>query len=53
MKRLYEVEVKWNDGACINVVLASKGYPGNFKKGYEITIDESIKDKVFLAGAKA
>jgi phosphoribosylamine--glycine ligase len=45
--------IKWNDGVCINVVLASKGYPGEFTKGHEITIDEKVKDKVFLAGAKA
>lgn len=45
-------EIKWKSGSCINVVLASKGYPGSFEKGYEITIDESVKNKVFLAGAK-
>lgn len=50
--RLHEVEVKWYDGACVNVVLASKGYPGSFEKGFEVTIDESIRDKVFLAGAQ-
>ena len=50
--RLDEVSVKWYDGACVNVVLVSNGYPGSFEKGFEITIDESIKDKVFLAGAK-
>lgn len=49
---LSETTVKWKDGVCINVVLASKGYPGKFQKGYEITIDDSIKDKVFIAGAK-
>lgn len=51
-EKLSEVKVKWKDEVCINVVLASKGYPGKFEKGYEITIDDSIKDKVFLAGAK-
>lgn len=51
-ERLNEYEIKWKDEVCINVVLASKGYPGKFNKGYEITIDDSIKDNVFLAGAK-
>lgn len=44
-------EVKWKSGACVNVVLASKGYPGNFQKGYEIIIEDEIKDKAFIAGA--
>ena len=30
-KELYEVEVKWKDGVCINVVFASNGYPGSFE----------------------
>lgn len=51
-EKLENKEVLWNNGTCINVVLASKGYPGIFKKGYEINIKEEIKDKVFLAGAK-
>lgn len=49
---LANVKVKWKEGTCVNVVLASKGYPGKFEKGYEITIKEEIKDKVFLAGSK-
>lgn len=52
VEELDKEEVKWKSGACVNVVLASKGYPGNFPKGYEIKIDEEVKDKVFLAGAK-
>lgn len=51
-EELDKIEIKWKDGVCINVVLASNGYPGNFTKGYEIKIDEKVKDKVFLAGAK-
>lgn len=50
-ERLSEVEVKWNTGVCVNVVLASKGYPGEFVKGYEISIDQRVKESVFLAGA--
>ncbi len=52
-EELYKTTIEWNDGVCINVVLASKGYPGKFTKGYEIKIDEKVKDKVFLAGSKA
>lgn len=52
-EELYKTTIEWNDGVCINVVLASKGYPGKFTKGHEIKIDEKVKDKVFLAGAKA
>lgn len=51
-EKLAETKVEWKNEVCVNVVLASKGYPGNFPKGYEITIDEDIKNNVFLAGAK-
>lgn len=51
-EKLSETTIDWKDEVCINVVLASEGYPGNFVKGYEITIDESVRDNVFLAGAK-
>ncbi|MDR5588697.1 phosphoribosylamine--glycine ligase [Clostridium aquiflavi] len=51
-EELDKAQIKWNKGVCINVVLASNGYPNKFNKGYEINIDEKIKDKVFLAGAK-
>lgn len=51
-EKLSETKVEWKAGVCVNVVLASNGYPGNFEKGYEITIDQKVKDNVFLAGAK-
>lgn len=51
-EKLSEIEVKWKNEVCVNVVLASKGYPGKFVKGYEIKIDDKVKDNVFLAGAK-
>ena len=34
-------------------MLASKGYTGEFLKWYEIKINDKVKDKVFLAGAKS
>ena len=51
-EELYNVEIKWKSETCINVVLASKGYPGPFGKGYSINISDEVKDKVFIAGAK-
>ncbi|MGN2368999.1 phosphoribosylamine--glycine ligase [Clostridium cagae] len=51
-EELDKIELKWSKGVCINVVLASDGYPNKFNKGYEIKIDEKVKNKVFLAGAK-
>lgn len=30
-------KVEWVDGVCVSVVLASKGYPGSYSKGVEIT----------------
>lgn len=34
---LKQMEPKWNNEACVTVVMASGGYPGEYKKGYPIT----------------
>jgi len=34
--RLDEIPVRWHDGACISVVLASGGYPGRYRIGLPI-----------------
>ena len=39
-ERLAEVEIEWEKGYCVCVVLASKGYPQSYAKGKEITIDD-------------
>ncbi|MBQ3136741.1 MAG: phosphoribosylamine--glycine ligase [Clostridia bacterium] len=49
---LGETEVKFkNEHACC-VIMASKGYPQKYDSGFEITVPDEIKDKVYVAGAK-
>ncbi len=52
--RLGEATMEWTDDACVGVVMASAGYPGNYKTGFPITglnnLDKDIL--VFHAGTK-
>jgi len=49
---LDKTEVKFAKNSACCVIMASKGYPEKYEKGYEITIDESVKEDVYVAGAK-
>jgi phosphoribosylamine--glycine ligase len=51
---LKSVKMEWSDEACVGVVMASGGYPGNFKKGLPISgLNDVDKDiMVFHAGTK-
>ena len=51
-ERLSETEVRFSDKHACCVILASEGYPGSYEKGYPLTIPESVREKVFVAGAK-
>ncbi|HEY8500855.1 MAG TPA: phosphoribosylamine--glycine ligase, partial [Clostridia bacterium] len=54
--RLHDVKVEWKDNACVCVIMASGGYPGEYRKGLKITgIDEALKDPnvfIFHAGTR-
>ena len=50
--RLSETEVRIkNESACC-IIIASGGYPKSYEKGFKISFDESVSDKLIFAGAK-
>ncbi len=53
--RLDEMNIEWSDGAAVCVVLASGGYPGDYKTGLPITgteVAEASGAMVFHAGTQ-
>ena len=50
---LAETPVKWKAGHACCVVLASKGYPSHYDKGFPITLPETGEnEEIYIAGAK-
>ena len=49
---LADSEVKFKNGAAACVVMASSGYPAKYESGFELKIDATVADKVYVAGAK-
>lgn len=50
--KLDSVNVEFENANACCVIMASKGYPSHYEKGFEISIPDGIRDKVFIAGAK-
>ncbi|KEI01062.1 phosphoribosylformylglycinamidine synthase [Clostridium botulinum] len=51
-KELKNYDVKWKNGHICCITAVSKGYPGSYEKGFEITGLNNTDSKVFIAGAK-
>lgn len=52
--KLNEIKVDWDNNACVGVVVASGGYPGNYQTGFPINgLDKVDSDiMVFHAGTR-
>lgn len=46
------ISVLWDDSYYLGVVMASKGYPRTYNKGFEITGLKEVKDYVYHMGTK-
>ncbi|MBO2516127.1 MAG: phosphoribosylamine--glycine ligase [Clostridiales bacterium] len=49
--KLAECDVRFSDKHAACVIMASKGYPVHYEKGYPITIPDTVADSVYVAGA--
>lgn len=56
-EKLGQIDIRWEDNAAVCVIMASGGYPQQYRTGYEISgMEEAEKDSsimVFHAGTKA
>lgn len=43
-------EAEWSEGATLGIVLASKGYPGDYAKGFAIRGTERVESKIYHMG---
>ncbi len=48
---LDKVDVRFMDKSACCVIMASKGYPQKYDKGFEMNIPDEVKDNVYVAGA--
>ena len=48
-----DARLEWDSRPALGIVLASKGYPGSYEKGHEITGLENVEGTVYHMGTKA
>ncbi|MBR5850318.1 MAG: phosphoribosylamine--glycine ligase [Alistipes sp.] len=48
-----DTELEWHDFATLGIVMASKGYPGDYAKGVEIGGLDKVEGTVYHMGTKA
>ena len=49
---LANTEVRFSTKNACCVVMASEGYPVSYEKGFPLTIPDSVRERVYVAGAK-
>lgn len=52
-ERLADIKVEFSQEHAACVIMASKGYPASYEKGYKINIPDEAAPYVYVAGAKA
>ncbi len=48
---LSDIDVKFSNKNACCVIMASKGYPSSYEKGFPMNIPDAISNKVYVAGA--
>lgn len=48
-----DTQLEWHDFAALGIVLASKGYPGDYEKGHEIKGLDRVEGAVYHMGTRA